>query len=239
MPARACGYCGVHAHFTPVGGTHVAFEDQDGGPPQYLQSNFVCAACGLVSLGTTDLFPGMPGYREKIRQGGERLYWEKIGVDTWLPGNDGPTIQNLPPAVATASADAYKSYKAGVHTAAILMARTTIEATAKHHGIATGNLMTKIDKMFEAGLILESTKRAAHAIRSFGNDMAHGDLEISLGYGLARDVVELMQLILREVFELPYLAENLQQRADERSQSAQAARVTAASTVAPLNTAGP
>ncbi len=56
--------------------------------------------------------------------------------------------------------------------------------------------------------------------------MAHGDLEVSIGRDVAEDVVELMQLILREVFELPHLAQNLQKRADER---AQAAKATAAS----------
>lgn len=219
VPSRACGYCGVHAHFVPVGKTYVAYED-DGGIPEYVQTMFRCAACELVSLGTTDLFPGMPGFRDEIPEGGETRFWEKVGVDTWLPGNTGPTIQNLPPAVAAASADAYKSFKSGIDSAAVLMARTTIEATAKHHGIVNGTLMAKVRAMLDQGLILESTKRAADAIRSLGNDMAHGDLQVALGHDVARDVVELMQLVLREVFELPYLAQNLQDRADERSQAA-------------------
>lgn len=228
MSSRACGYCGVHAHFTPVGRTYIAYEDEQGGVPEYVQSNFQCAACGLVSLGTTDLFPGMPGFREENKIGGEKRFWTLIGVDTWLPGNQGPTIQNLPPAVATASADAYKSYKSRVYTAAVLMARTTIEATAKHHGISKGTLLVKIDKLHNDGVILESTKLAAHAIRDLGNDMAHGDLEISIGRDEASDVVELMQLILREVFELPYLAENLRKRADDRSQATKARASSAA-----------
>lgn len=233
MPSRACGYCGVHAHFSPVGRTFVTFEDEHGGAPQYVQSGFECAACGLVSLGSTDLYSGMSGYREQIAPGKEKGYWAKIGVDTWLPGNTGPTIQNLPPAVANASADAYRSYKSGVHTAAVLMARATIEATAKHHGIGNGNLVSKIQKMLDDGLILESTKHAADAIRLLGNDMAHGDLEISIGRDVAEDVVELMQLILREVFELPYLAQNLQNRARERSQGATAGAAALSNSVAP------
>lgn len=224
MPSRACGYCGVHAHFTPVGLRHIAFEDE--GYLEYVQSGFECAACGLMSLGTTDLVSGMPGYRAQVKEGSERSYWELIGVDTWLPGNDGPKIENLPAAVATAAGDAYKSFKSRVYTAAVLMARTTIEATAKHHGITGRNLLVKIDKMHEEGLILQSTKLAAHAIRSLGNDMAHGDLELSIGRDVARDVVELMQLILREVFELPYLATKLQERADERVRASQALRAS-------------
>jgi hypothetical protein len=218
MPSRACGYCGVHAHFTPVGPTHVAYEDE--GFMEYVQSSFECAACGLVSLGTTDLVSGMPGFRADLKVRSEKRYWDLIGVDTWLPGNTGPTIQNLPPAVAVASADAYKSYKSGIIPGAVLLARTTIEATAKDHGITQGTLAAKFQKMLDDGLILESTKRAADAIRHLGNDMAHGDLEVALGRDVARDVVELMQLVLREVYELPYLAENLQNRADERSQAA-------------------
>lgn len=179
MPSRACGYCGVHAHFTPVGQPHIAFEGD--GYLEYVQSGFECAACGLISLGTTDLVSGMPGYRAQIKDGSERSYWELIGVDTWLPGNDGPKIENLPAAVATAAGDAYKSFKSRVYTAAVLMARTTIEATAKHHGITGGTLFVKIDKLHEEGLILESTKLAAHAIRSLGNDMPMVTWSLPLG----------------------------------------------------------
>ncbi|WP_175558485.1 DUF4145 domain-containing protein [Arthrobacter sp. ok362] len=185
-----------------------------------VQSAFACAACGLISLGATDLIPGMPAYGSKVSESMAEHFWGQVGVDRWLPGNTGPMIQNLPPAVEIASADAYRSYKAGIYTAAVLMARTTIEATAKDHKITGGNLVEKIKKMLEEGLILESTKRAADAIRHLGNDMAHGDLSVSVGQDMARDVVELMQLILREVYELPYLAERLQKRADERSVAA-------------------
>lgn len=231
MPSRACGFCGVHAHFSPVGTTFVTFEEPDGFGFQYVQSAFRCAACDLVTMAMTDIHPEMPGYKEQIPVGAEEQYWNKVGVDSWLPGNDGPKIQNLPNGVATASADAYKSYKSSVYTAAVLMARTTIEATAKHHGIGQGTLLKKIDQMHADGLILESTKLAAHAIRLLGNDMAHGDLEVSMGRDVATDVMELMHLILREVFELPFLAANLQKRAAERNQKTQTPQV-------PTGTAG-
>jgi len=63
--------------------------------------------------------------------------------------------------------------------AAILMARTTIEATAKSQAIITGSLIAKIDAMAmaTAQLIRPALRDAAHAIRHLGNDMAHGDVE--------------------------------------------------------------
>ncbi|WP_181419708.1 DUF4145 domain-containing protein [Arthrobacter psychrolactophilus] len=181
-----------------------------------MQAAFSCAACKLLSLGSTDIFAGSSEWAYELVAGEEVKYWSAIGVESWLPDNGGPKIANLPATVQKASEEAFKSFKAGQHMAAILMARTTIEATAKAHGIDKGTLASKIKKMHDQHLILVSTKTAADAIRDFGNDMAHGDLDVAVAWSDARDCVQLMELILREVFELPHLASQLEARAAKR-----------------------
>lgn len=214
MASRVCGYCGVHAHFVIEGDTSIVHHEEDG--TVILQATFRCAACDLLSLAVTEIYSGTDEWEIKKLDGQDQQYWDGIGMDSVLPDNGGPAIANLPDPVEAASTEAFKCFKSGLHKAAILMARTTIEATAKAHGIDTGTLASKIQKMHEQHLILVSTKTAADAIRDFGNDMAHGDLAVDVSWSDARDCIQLMELILREVFELPHLAGQLEARAAKR-----------------------
>jgi hypothetical protein len=58
----------------------------------------------------------------------------------------------------------------------VVMARATVEATAKDKGITSGKLQSKIEQLAANGHISEAMKEAAHEIRFAGNDAAHGDL---------------------------------------------------------------
>lgn len=95
---------------------------------------------------------------------------------------------------------------------AILMARTVVEATAKDKGIKTGSLVAKIDELARQGFIRPSTKDAAHEIRHFGNDMAHGDIEEVPDSEDVQDVLVLMDEILSEVFQGPARTARLVQK---------------------------
>ncbi|NIH53535.1 hypothetical protein FHX76_001403 [Lysinibacter cavernae] len=92
------------------------------------------------------------------------------------------------------------------------MARTVVEAAAKANGITSGNLVTKIDKMKDAGLIRAVLADAAHEVRHLGNDMAHGDLDDLPDSDDVQDVLELMKQILNEVFQSPAIAARLKNR---------------------------
>ena len=95
---------------------------------------------------------------------------------------------------------------------AILMARTVVEATAKAKGITRGMLVAKIDDLAAQGFIRTDTKEAAHEIRHFGNDMAHGDIEDVPEVDDVRDVLVLMDEILSEVFQGPARTARLRNR---------------------------
>jgi hypothetical protein len=97
------------------------------------------------------------------------------------------------------------------------MARAVVEATAKQHGITTGNLLSKIDRLAQKGVISELMKEAAHEIRFAGNDAAHGDLAAQ---GITReDSVEVLGLIdeiLHRVYQEPVRVERVRKRREER-----------------------
>ncbi|MBP2414734.1 hypothetical protein JOF48_003533 [Arthrobacter stackebrandtii] len=217
MASRVCGYCGVHAHFALKGETTITLDNDSHRTIAYVQATFSCAACGFLSLALTEVYAGTAEWDYERTAGHEAQYWEQIGIDKCLPENDGPSISNLPLAVESASAEAFRCFKSGQFRAAIIMARGTIEACAKANNITAGTLLDKISEMHGRHMILASTKSAAEAIRIIDSDMAHGDLTASVTWSEARDCVQLMELILREVFELPQLAAQLRSRTARRS----------------------
>ncbi|ANP73018.1 DUF4145 domain-containing protein [Cryobacterium arcticum] len=119
---------------------------------------------------------------------------------------------DVPIHVARCASEAFQAAGIGAFIAAILMARTTIEATAKSQAITKGNLIAKIDAMASAQLIRPALREAAHAIRHLGNDMAHGDIEDPPAQVDAEDVLKLMAMILTEVFEAAALTKAIMER---------------------------
>jgi hypothetical protein len=110
------------------------------------------------------------------------------------------------------------SHGIGADAASILMARTTIEATAKSNEITKGNLFEKIEKMRDTGVIRPATLTLAHAIRVIGNDMAHGDVEELPTAEDATDALHLMDLILEEVYQATAIADEIIARRAARGQ---------------------
>ncbi|MEN2737634.1 DUF4145 domain-containing protein [Microbacterium sp. X-17] len=109
----------------------------------------------------------------------------------------------MPADIAAAAKEAHSAASINAVMAAILMARTVVEATAKDKGITTGSLYQKIDAMAVASLIRASTNEAAHEIRHMGNDMAHGDISDVPSSDDASEVLALMDEVLNEVYQGP------------------------------------
>ena len=128
-------------------------------------------------------------------------WWPKVGV--------APAIVDVPQAIARAAREAYSSASVGNHMAAILMARTVVEATAKDKGINTGSLSSKINAMREAGLIRPAIAEQAHEVRFAGNDMAHGDIEAEVDATDSEELLALMAETLSEVFQGPARLERI------------------------------
>ena len=141
-------------------------------------------------------------------------------VKDWFPVSAvSPTFPDVPEDVAQAAKEAHEAGSIGANIAAILMARTVIEATAKAHNITSGQLWKKIDALKDAQLIRPSAAEAAHEIRHLGNDMAHGDLADLPTEQDATDVLTLMDLILNEVFQATALTAAIKARRTSSKES--------------------
>lgn len=128
---------------------------------------------------------------------------------------------DVPEHIACAAKEAHASHSINSLMSAILMARTVVEATAKHKGITSGNLVAKIDAMEQADLIRESTAEAAHEIRHFGNDMAHGDIADLPDAEDAAEVLALMDEVLNEVFQGPARTQRIKDKRTSLSTAAE------------------
>ena len=194
MASTHCPFCERHSHMT-VQWADIRSVQRGQVMTSFLQGTAICDNCGRASLGVSDTFPsaGLPS-----------LSFERATIMTWYPASgESPDFEDVPADIAAAAKEAHSAASINAVMAAILMARTVVEATAKDQGITTGSLYQKIDKMAVASLIRSSTKEAAHEIRHMGNDMAHGDISDIPSGDDAAEVLALMDEVLNEVYQGP------------------------------------
>jgi hypothetical protein len=111
---------------------------------------------------------------------------------------------DVPDAIAGAAREAQQALAASAARASVLMARATLEATAKDKGITTGTLGSKIEKLSAQGLISQNMKEVADEIRLAGNEAAHGDILYEpISIADAKEIVELMDAMLMRIYQEP------------------------------------
>ena len=170
-----------------------------------------CGSCGALSVAI--VVGDAIGISNNKGSEAHLVLVDRSNTITWYPTSvNTREFPDVPEHVARCATEAYMAAGVGANIAAILMARTTIEATAKSQGITTGRLIAKIDEMANQSLIRPALKAAAHAIRGIGNDMAHGDVEDAPTQQEADDVLQLMSMILTEVFEAAALTKAILER---------------------------
>lgn len=211
MAVHKCGWCGNTTHMTVFGSGQI----RNGGQKRYfIETAFQCDTCLRLSVGSAerDGHPGNPDNATLVK------YWAIDDPDTWAPSYvEGQSFSDVPAHIADAAGEAHKSRSINNLKSSILMARTVIEAVAKHKGITSGSLYNKIDALATQGVIQDFTKQTAHAIRTFGNDMAHGDIELAVDVVDAEMVLEFMDALLSEVFQNPAKLAALQARVAARA----------------------
>ncbi len=72
--------------------------------------------------------------------------------------------------------------------------------------------------MAKRGLIREDTKEAAHKVRHFGNEMAHGDFVYEVDPDEAADILDLMDEVLAEVYQSWKKVERVRERRKAREE---------------------
>jgi hypothetical protein len=160
---------------------------------------FCCDNCQAPSIAKAS---GLPG-------GQDPLAWlARKKKKDWLP--QPPRVipvkvfPDVPAAIADAASEAHRCRQAcNANRAAIILARSVIEATAKDKGITTGPLISKIDQLYDQRLIRPDVRDGAHEIRQFGNDMAHGDFIRDASPEEADLVLALMDAVLTDVYQSP------------------------------------
>lgn len=170
-----------------------------GEAPYRKQAAFTCDECGQMSIGeTTDTSIQITAAEV------EGYFSRDNAVRSWYPQRPlSREFPDVPAHIAGAAEEATMCLSIGAFRAVGALARAVVEATAKEKGITNGRLVQKIDAMAAAGHIRELVKEAAHEVRHFGNDMAHGDFVDDISEEEAIEAIELMSEVLEEVFQAP------------------------------------
>ena len=212
MASTTCWDCGKVAHMTAVDGSAVVrpadlFR-------HHVMGCFRCDGCQALNIAQT---MGNP----------------KAGVDVlarlaarkkleWLPRRvPSKVFPDVPPEIAAAASEAYACrLMANGRRAAVLMARSVIEATAKDLGITDGKLIAKIDAMLTGGFIRPHVRDGAHEVRYLGNEMAHGDFVQPVSPEDADLVLTLMSEVLGDVYQSPARVARAQAAREARQRQA-------------------
>jgi hypothetical protein len=157
-----------------------------------------CANCGLLSIAYLELRSQlrMDSFDELADQ------LESNPYTSWLPligvSSDYPDV---PAHIAEAASEAHKCHSIGAYRAAMSLARSVVEATAKEKGVTKGRLIDKIEKLEEERIIRPTVAAGCHEVRHLGNDIAHGDFTDPVTSDEAGEVLMLMAELLHDVFQ--------------------------------------
>lgn len=202
MLSGTCAFCGNKTHFTARSGR--VMEELEGNQyPKYLfEIAATCDACHRFNV--------VRGTREAHRYfeigsviDGSTLLTEgeAMAIESWSPpAMRTANTDHIPAEIAGFYQEAHDTYSVGAFRAVLLLARSVIEATAKVNSVGGKDLLTKIDNLHEEGLVRRGVREVAHAIRVLGNDIAHGDLTDPPTMEDADDVLQLVRMILDDVY---------------------------------------
>lgn len=158
---------------------------------------FICDACQAPSLAIR-LVPWKGAISPEAILDGEN---EDV---LWAP--TGTAVKDFPYApkpIGDTASEAVRCHSIKAYRAALILARTVIEATAKDKGITAGGIMPKINALKDQGFIRPVIAEGAHTVRQLANEMAHGDMVEPTTAEESQLALVLMERILDEVYEVP------------------------------------
>ncbi|MCJ1682598.1 DUF4145 domain-containing protein [Rathayibacter sp. VKM Ac-2928] len=118
--------------------------------------------------------------------------------------------------IARASKKAHTCSSIDSQTAATLMARTVLEASAKEKQILKGNLCEKIDALREAGGRVSGGCPCDSSPRK---TKAHSDIANEVKAQDAEDVLSLIDQLLHEIFQSVAVIERIRSRSEASARS--------------------
>lgn len=165
------------------------------------QAAFKCQNSACKRLVIADSW-GEPS--QKPASASDQSTWDAWKNVTWTPAHvGGRDFPDVPAEIAAAADEAYRCRSIGAFRAAIILARSVLEAVAKDKGIDKGLISKKIDELAAAQWIRPFTQDAAHELRFLGNDMAHGDFVNAVNDEDCDSVLDVMSEVLNEVYQGP------------------------------------
>lgn len=178
---------------------------------------YQCVVCNGISVGiaTTPIqtAPTLSQWVDNVRNLSDDDF-------TWRPNaSDTKDYPEVPKHIGAAATEAFECHSSAHYRAAILLARSVIEATAKDKGITAGNLKSKIEEMEKQALIRPLIREVADGIRDYGNEMAHGDFGTPVGHAESEMVIQLMGVILEEVYQISAQLAQIKQAVNTRKQA--------------------
>jgi hypothetical protein len=196
MASRTCWNCGKVAHMTPIAGSAATTK---GLLFVEVMGCFQCDNCRAPSIAKAS---GLQGNQDSL------AWLARKKTKEWLPQSPHvvpvKVFPDVPAAIAATASEAYRCRQVcNANRAAIILARSVIEATAKDKGIITGSLIKKIDQLYDQRLIRPDIRDGAHEIRQFGNDIAHGVFVQEASPEEADLVLALMDAVLTDVYQSP------------------------------------
>lgn len=214
MASIVCGWCNTRSHMTRHGSIKSTLS-RDGSSKFLADAAFICDNCGRMSVATwlTRKDPERSSYDYPHSDGSPLEFEEAI----WSPSvGSQKTYPDVPERIAETAAEAQACHANRAFRAAVLLARTVVESSAKARGIESGNLYNKITEMASRQLIRQAVAEQAHEIRHFGNAMAHGDLDDVINSEDSEEVLFLMEEVLREAWQAPNRRARLTDRREAR-----------------------
>lgn len=207
MASATCGWCGKTTHMTISAGSTL-------GPDAHsseisTQATYRCDNCHRFSIAWAE---GKAPHSTDAPTIDKFIIASLDGVH-WVPRiGDAVAFEDVPKHIASAASEAHETSSIGAKRASILMARSVIEACAKAHNITEGTLYAKIEKLAKKGIVRPLIAEAAHGIRDFGNDMAHGDFKTDVTQQDVDETLDLMAVVLSEVFQVDAKTKALRER---------------------------
>lgn len=194
MASTTCGWCGHKSHMTRVSDVPQIGYANDDPWRVILDHAFACDNCSRYSVVTwvCDSDP-------RDRNG--RAEPEADDPARWNPpALERRDYEGVPGHIASAAREAWLCHGHGANIGACAVARAVVEASAKHFNITTGTIQSKIDALAAKNLIWGNLVDAAHTLRQFGNDAAHGDIGTPIPDDECRDVLTIMDELLHQLF---------------------------------------
>lgn len=141
-------------------------------------------------------------------------YGDGIDADTpsrVFPPQDRQMGTAVPESIRLAFNEAMVCFKAKAYTASTIMCRKTLEGLCAEHGVKARNLSLSLKKLKDEGVIEARLFEWAEALRTLGNEAAHGVASVITPQD-AKDIIEFTEALAEYVFTYRDKFERFQKR---------------------------